>query len=226
MNFNVVSTDHTGSGELTSPLLYGTGTVFVHTGVPDTLIAYGGCPILNGFDLLQAIGPSTGEMGSSSGAQYVLSQNTVNTVASTARVILSGFSFSNIRDAKAGFPMARVEHLRDILTWFQNIIDDPIGIGVSQRLVNYLGNAYPNPFNRSTTIMYGIKERAHVTLRVYNVAGQLVKTLVNDVKTPRAQYTARWEGDSNAGQPVASGVYFYRLVTKDFVRAKKMILLK
>ena len=64
-------------------------------------------------------------------------------------------------------------------------------------------------------------------LRIYNVAGQLVKTLVNAEQAPKAEgFTVQWNGRSNAGTPVSSGVYFYKLVAKNFTQTKKMVLLK
>ena len=89
-----------------------------------------------------------------------------------------------------------------------------------------LAQNYPNPFNPVTTIKYTIKERAHVSLKVYNVAGQLVRTLVDEVQSPEAVKPVEWRGRNNRGQKVASGVYFYKLVTKDFTRTRKMVLLK
>jgi C1A family cysteine protease len=91
---------------------------------------------------------------------------------------------------------------------------------------NYLGNCHPNPFNPTTAIDYAIKERGHVTLKVYNVAGQLVRTLVDENQAPSSMRQVMWHGRNDAGQPVSSGVYFYRLVTKGFVETKKMVLLK
>lgn len=92
---------------------------------------------------------------------------------------------------------------------------------------NHLANNYPNPFNPTTTIEYSIKEKAHVSLKIYNVAGQLVKTLVNDVQDRTSRnYSVQWNGRDNKGNIVASGVYFYRLVTKGFTQTKKMVLLK
>ncbi|MCH7549036.1 MAG: T9SS type A sorting domain-containing protein, partial [Candidatus Krumholzibacteriota bacterium] len=84
---------------------------------------------------------------------------------------------------------------------------------------------YPNPFNPVTTIEYSLGERSHVTLRIYNVAGQLVRTLIDDVRVA-ALHTATWDGQNDAGQGVASGVYFYRLQSAGFVQTKKMVLLK
>ncbi|MCK4774745.1 MAG: T9SS type A sorting domain-containing protein, partial [Candidatus Krumholzibacteria bacterium] len=83
------------------------------------------------------------------------------------------------------------------------------------------------PFNPTTTIRYSIAERGRVTLRVYNVAGQLVKTLVEEEQSPEtASRAVTWDGRNQAGHAVSSGVYFYKLAAKGFNKTKKMILLK
>ena len=77
------------------------------------------------------------------------------------------------------------------------------------------------------TIAYSIREPGHVTLGVYDVTGRLVRTLVSDVQSPRAGgYKIVWDGRSDAGVPVATGVYFYKLDARGFTQAKKMVLLK
>jgi flagellar hook assembly protein FlgD len=66
-----------------------------------------------------------------------------------------------------------------------------------------------------------------VSLRIYNAAGQLVRTLVDEEQTPVAGgFSVTWDGASNAGENVASGVYFYRLTAKEYTDCKKMVLLK
>jgi flagellar hook assembly protein FlgD len=66
-----------------------------------------------------------------------------------------------------------------------------------------------------------------VSLKVYNVAGQLVRTLVDEMQTPvESGFAKEWNGQNAQGQPVSSGVYFYKLVTKGFTQTKKMVLLK
>jgi hypothetical protein len=228
MNFNLDNGDHIAAGEPASPRLTAVHPAFIHSGVPDEMIALGGCPLIRDFDLLTPTGlAASAFVNQTTGKNYIISQATPNNAGSTARVILSGFSFENIRDVTPGFPPTRAEHMRDILEWFQNEIPDPTGVDPTPQLVDYLDNNYPNPFNPTTTIRYGIKEKGHVLLKVYNAAGQLVKTLVNGVQTPNAEgFTVRWNGESNSGVLVASGVYFYRLVTEEFAQTKKMVLLK
>jgi flagellar hook assembly protein FlgD len=65
-----------------------------------------------------------------------------------------------------------------------------------------------------------------VSLTIYNAAGQRVTTLVDEVQSPEAVGPVTWDGHNDAGQSVASGVYFYKLVTKNFSQTKKMVLLK
>jgi M6 family metalloprotease-like protein len=84
---------------------------------------------------------------------------------------------------------------------------------------------YPNPFNPSTTIPFDIKRRAHVTLTVYNIRGQAVKTLVDDTMEARS-YSVQWDGRNDAGQVVSSGVYFYKLTAGDFQDVRKLVLTK
>lgn len=84
---------------------------------------------------------------------------------------------------------------------------------------------YPNPFNPSTIIRYSIPQTSLVTLKIYNILGQEVKTLVNSERSPGI-YNVQWNGDDNFGQKVSSGIYIYRVTAGDFVQVKKMVLMK
>jgi hypothetical protein len=83
----------------------------------------------------------------------------------------------------------------------------------------------PNPFNPSTTIRYEIAQAGPVTLRVYDVSGGLVRTLVDRVHSAGA-FDARWDGRDAHGIAVASGVYFYRMEAGVFTQTRRMVLLK
>jgi hypothetical protein len=229
LTFNLDNGNHVLAGEPVSPLLTAVGPCFIHSGVPDVFIAYGGCPAVNDFDLLTPTGTAVAEMDNlATGKHYVISQITPNAASSVGRVILSGFSYHYIRDAVPGFPPARVEHLRDILLWLQNIVPFPTDVPDRPDVFsNRLDHNYPNPFNPTTTIRYSIKEQGNVTLKIYNAAGQLVRTLVSEMQTPRAEgFSVVWDGKSNAGSSVSSGVYFYKLTATNFSETKKMVLLK
>ena len=84
---------------------------------------------------------------------------------------------------------------------------------------------YPNPFNPSTTISYNLAESGNVKLDIYNIRGQLIKTLVNEQKEP-GNYSIIWQGDDKNGITVTSGFYFYRLETNTTKLVKKMLLIK
>ncbi|RKY91504.1 MAG: hypothetical protein DRQ01_07605 [Ignavibacteriae bacterium] len=89
----------------------------------------------------------------------------------------------------------------------------------------HLYQNFPNPFNPSTTIRYSIVEPGNVSIKIYDVLGREVKTLVNEVKTV-GTYSSTWNGYNNFGNKVSSGIYFYRMESGSFIEAKKMILLK
>jgi hypothetical protein len=87
---------------------------------------------------------------------------------------------------------------------------------------------YPNPFNPVTSIQYTVRSRRTplpTTLKIYNIRGQLVRTLVDEPKGP-GTYRVIWDGRSDDGKAVASGVYLYKLQAGDFSQTKKMVLMK
>lgn len=88
-----------------------------------------------------------------------------------------------------------------------------------------LDQNYPNPFNPSTVINFDVPTRSRVTLNIYNVLGQMVKTLVNEDLAPN-KYSRTWDGTTNGGSRVASGIYFYKMEAGSFVSTKKMVMLK
>ena len=90
------------------------------------------------------------------------------------------------------------------------IDDDPAAIRTFQ-----LAQNYPNPFNPSTRIEYRLAKTARVTLKIYNLVGQEVRTLV-DAEKPQGAYTLEWGGRNTFGKAVTSGVYFYKLEAGDW----------
>ena len=88
-----------------------------------------------------------------------------------------------------------------------------------------LQNNFPNPFNPSTSISYSIPINSSVSLKVYSLLGKEILTLVNEFKT-QGEYSVQWDAKNSLGNKVPSGVYFYKLATRDFTQTKKMILLK
>ncbi len=85
---------------------------------------------------------------------------------------------------------------------------------------------FPNPFNPTTSIRYDVHEPTSVSLSVYDVKGQLIRTLVAAETVSAGRYEVIWNGDNAAGQPVAAGVYFCRLQTEYYWDTVRMTLVK
>lgn len=84
---------------------------------------------------------------------------------------------------------------------------------------------YPNPFNPTTEIRFDLPEAIRVELKIFNILGQEVATLVDDVRNAGA-YRILWDGKNAAGLTVASGIYVYQIKTANFQDAKKMMLIR
>ncbi len=88
-----------------------------------------------------------------------------------------------------------------------------------------LKNNYPNPFNPTTTISFSLKETGYVSIDIYNLKGQLVKTLVNQ-ELERNDHKIIWDGKDNSDKSLGSGIYFYKMKNGIYTSTKKMILIK
>ena len=84
---------------------------------------------------------------------------------------------------------------------------------------------YPNPFNPETAIRFSLSEASRVTLKVYNLLGQQVNTLVDEHR-PAGEYAVPWNGKNDQNEDVASGVYFYRIKAGDYESVRRMTLLR
>jgi parallel beta-helix repeat protein len=100
-----------------------------------------------------------------------------------------------------------------------------------------LSQNYPNPFNSATTIpftvpsppvngsQFMVNSPSPVTLKIYNILGQRVRTLVDEKKLP-GEYRVNWDGKDEKGNEVGSGIYLYKLKAGDYQQVKKMVLIK
>ncbi len=102
---------------------------------------------------------------------------------------------------------------------------DIIEIEVLSPNVFTLEQNYPNPFNPSTVISYQLPVNSMVTLKIYDILGNEIATLVNEEK-PAGSYEVEFNIYSNEGQNLVSGVYFYKLQADDLIQTKKMVLMK
>ena len=85
---------------------------------------------------------------------------------------------------------------------------------------------YPNPFNPTTYITYELPKSSKVTLEIYNILGQRVKTLVNNRVQEMGSHKVIWNTVNDRGQKLATGIYIYRLKANNFIQSKKMILVR
>jgi len=129
-------------------------------------------------------------------------------------------------DGDNDLDLAVANSASDNITILKN--DLIVGIGIPPAALPKqfaLHQNFPNPFNPATTIRYDLPKPAQVTLTIYNILGQKVRTLVNAYET--AGYKAIvWDGINEAGHPVGSGLYIYRIEAGDFRKSLKLLLVK
>ncbi len=154
------------------------------------------------------------------------------------KVVLFGFGFEGMDSSgsyfSGGYLSKPVFVMERVLNWLRGSSDvsDEEDEMVNLPKAIQLYQNHPNPFNPSTNIrfmVHGSPFMVHrpiqTTLKVYNVRGQLVRTLLDEEKTP-GEYSVTWDGKNQQGREVSSGIYFYELRAKDQSEVKKMVLLK
>lgn len=112
-----------------------------------------------------------------------------------------------------------------IKTWGEFVPTSIAGNEVDHELTYQLMDNYPNPFNPATTIRFQIPKTEHVAIVVYDILGRQMTELTNGLYQA-GTHQIYWEGKNQQGQPVASGLYIYRIKAGNFVQSKKMLLLK
>ncbi len=196
----------------------------------DGFYAYGGCPTINRFDYLDTLnsfGAHSLEYPSGGPTLYAGIQSAWDKWDDyTVRTMWWGFSFMYVRDYDRYAPIIRNQLMEEIIYWFQNGTNPNITGDQTPDVFSYgLEQNFPNPFNPSTRISFGLDEASHVSLRVYDPAGRQVRTLVHEHRLP-GNYNELWDGKNEKGKPVASGIYFYRLTAGERTKTKKMVLLR
>jgi hypothetical protein len=146
---------------------------------------------------------------------------TINNITYFKDIISDDFN----NDSKPDVALLRGDSGSDTISVYLNAGWIPTGIksgnNSSSIITGYqLNQNYPNPFNPSTTIKYSIPIAGLVTLTVFNILGEQVKTLINQ-EMPAGNYTVQFNASS-----LASGIYLYRIQAGSFVQTKKMILLR
>ena len=126
---------------------------------------------------------------------------------------------------------ANTDFLADVEIWrFFNSDSFEVPVGIAEGLNQippgyYLHQNYPNPFNPTTTIQYSLPEAGLVNLKIVDIRGKEVMTLLK-ANMEQGNYEVQWNGMDDSGNPVSTGVYFCRLQSGDYTRTIKMIYLK
>jgi len=98
--------------------------------------------------------------------------------------------------------------------------------GIPLTPVGYrLRQNYPNPFNPETWISFQLAKRDHTTLKIYNIIGQEIVSLVDGMRETGV-HTVRWQGSDGDGRPVPSGVYLYVLTSGEYSAVRKLLLIR
>ncbi|MCK4512059.1 T9SS type A sorting domain-containing protein, partial [bacterium] len=183
-----------------------------------------GACILHGVDSFDVIEPVVGAEGAERAVEYVTPDLTVwpGGVAFTHptshyRTVNLGFGLPYMMESvlsRAKYVTGitdRVDLMANIMEYFGKEPSAP-GTGVSDSDVSTsrLGHARPNPFNPSTTIAYSLAGHSRVTIRVYDLSGRVVRTLVNGEAEP-GEHVIVWNGTTDSGERAASGVYFVKM---------------
>jgi hypothetical protein len=103
--------------------------------------------------------------------------------------------------------------------------DEELGAQASWPMNFALGQSYPNPLHERTTIAYQLPIESPVSLKIYNVAGQVVRELASGKQKP-GYYKASWDGKDGSGRQVSSGIYFYRLDAGGFTKTNKLVVVR
>jgi hypothetical protein len=223
--------DHTNYFDMNPTVTATAGSIFEHEGVPDEFYLYACADgfLPHRFDLLTTVNTGIGEMAYGpppSPIYFATVSNSYLDTAVTVKTVSDGFDLTAIRDDEPRYPYDMVDHVSDILNWF-GYANTPTDVATPVQYKNDLWQNYPNPFNPVTTIRFQISERGFVSLKIYNIAGRLIDTLINEEMSPKpGGREARWNGTDRFGNRVASGVYLYRLTTKSFEQTRKLVLLK
>ncbi len=197
-----------------------------------TWYANGGCPDINTFDAVEAGDGASrlAEFANSSGSPggYIYSAATLNYHGQdNDRIISMPYGFMHTRahpNSPFGGSLTRIAIMREILSFFQIPFHGWCINALPDAEVFFARN-YPNPFNPTTRIEFNLPQAGHLTLKIFNVRGELVKTLVDETREAGSGHIM-WDGTNTRGSRVSSGVYFFEARAAGEVQISKMALVK
>ena len=136
------------------------------------------------------------------------------------------FVFTITAPSTSGIYNFQWRMVQDSVEWFGDYTENvEVGAEESPYVPSGYSLSVASPSSEKATIKYGMPRAGQVTLKVYNVNGQFVRTLVNEVQKPR-NYTLTWNGKDNSGKEVSTGTYFCKLETGTFRSTEKLQLIR
>jgi len=108
----------------------------------------------------------------------------------------------------------------------KTIANDATKAEIGEEIQEFAVSNFPNPFNPTTTIRFSLPDNAQVSLEIFNVLGEKVRTLIHGQTYEPGYYNVVWDGKDNNGRTASSGIYFYRIVAGQNVKTVKMLLMK
>jgi len=153
----------------------------------------------------------------------------LSVINNSGTISAGGINQNTFTISTAGLEPATYVAVIKIITNIGQIVNIPLTLEVYSTISPYqefhLKQNYPNPFNPFTKIEYNVPETSKVTIKIYNIKGQFIKTLINEVKEP-GDHETYWDGTDDKQRKVSSGVYLYQLRAGNTQKNKKMILVK
>ncbi|MDZ7344119.1 MAG: alpha-amylase family glycosyl hydrolase, partial [candidate division KSB1 bacterium] len=146
----------------------------------------------------------------------------LNDVLNDTAYAVTKSSIGNFQVTLSGWGAAALV-LADSVIRLVTAVKTPAPSEIPKQFILYQN--YPNPFNPATTIRFAIPQKAHVTLRLYDLLSRHIRTLLDEVKIA-GEYTVQWDGQDAFGNEAASGVYLMQIVAGDFVKSMKVIKLR
>ncbi len=203
----------------------------------DRWIAYGGCLGINSFDAVETRGSSvslaefTDANGNTGVYPYTAGVYHYNDLTDTEIIVLP-YDFMYIYNAPGYVPPgeigtipARSVMLRDVLNFFGMQLPGPIAVDDLPDAKNLAVSSYPNPFNPKATIVLSMPRAGHVSLKIFNVRGELVTTLLDGAMLAGVHELV-WDGRDRSGAASSSGVYFAETKALDQTRVVRMAMIK
>ncbi|HOX24918.1 MAG TPA: FlgD immunoglobulin-like domain containing protein [Candidatus Krumholzibacteria bacterium] len=202
----------------------------------DRWIAFGGCLGINTFDAVQTIGSAVRlaeftDANGNTGVYPYAAASYYHNAASDADAVLLPYDLMFLYNAPDYVPpvgmggvAARSIVLRDVLNFFGQILEGPIGVDPPELTVLAV-RAHPNPFNPQTTLTLSLPSAGRVSVRIYSVRGELVRTL-HDGLLQSGRHDLVWNGRDGSGAESASGVYFAETRALDQTRVTRLAMIK